>query len=68
MPCLIGDSVKDLVRLFPPIPQLTTPGWLVTTDSARQQPHVRAMIDYLVGYIASQWRQEATPYPNVRAA
>lgn len=68
MPCLIGDSVKDLVRLFPPIAELTTPGWLVTTDSARQQPHVRAMIDYLVGFIAAQGMREGRNLTALRAA
>ncbi len=68
MPCLIGDSMKDMVRLFPPVPELKTPGWLVTTDAARQQPHVRAMIDYLVGYITAQGMREGGNLPAIRAA
>lgn len=51
MPCLIGDTDPGLVRLFPPIMELTTPGWLVTTASARQQPHVRALLDFIADYI-----------------
>ncbi len=51
MPCLIGDTMSGLVRLFPPIAELTTPGWLVTTASARQQPHIRALLDFIADYI-----------------
>jgi DNA-binding transcriptional LysR family regulator len=51
MPCLIGDTMSGLVRLFPPIAELTTPGWLVTTTSARQQPHVRALLDFIADHI-----------------
>jgi DNA-binding transcriptional LysR family regulator len=51
MPCLIGDTMSGLVRLFPPIPELTTPGWLVTSTSARQQPHIRALLDFIADYV-----------------
>ena len=51
LPCLIGDTHPSLVRLFPPIPELTTPGWLVTTTNARQQPHVRALLDFIADFI-----------------
>jgi DNA-binding transcriptional LysR family regulator len=51
IPCLIGDAMSGLVRLFPPIPELTTPGWLVTTASARQQPHIRALLDFIADFI-----------------
>lgn len=45
LPCMIGDGARSLIRLMPPIPELTTPCWLVTTDQARRQPHIRAVID-----------------------
>jgi DNA-binding transcriptional LysR family regulator len=45
LPCIIGDSHRDLVRLLPPVPELSFPCWLVTTDAIRRQPHVRAVID-----------------------
>ena len=51
IPCLIGDTTSGLVRLFPPITELTTPGWIVTTASARQQPHVRALLDFIADFI-----------------
>lgn len=51
MPCLLGNAHRGLVRLMPPIAELTTPGWLVTTASARQQPHVRAMLDFIADFV-----------------
>lgn len=51
LPCLMGDDTRGLVRLLPPISELTTPGWMVTTDEARRQPHIRAVIDFVVEQI-----------------
>jgi DNA-binding transcriptional LysR family regulator len=51
LPCMIGDGARSLVRLMPPIAELTTDCWLVTTDQARRQPHVRAVIDAVVAHI-----------------
>lgn len=48
LPCMMGDDIEGLVRLLPPIEELTTPGWMVTTDLARRQPHIRAVIDIVV--------------------
>jgi hypothetical protein len=30
---------------------LTTPGWLVTTNTARQQPHIRALLDFIADFV-----------------
>jgi DNA-binding transcriptional LysR family regulator len=51
MPCLIGDTHSNLIRLFPPITELTTPGWLITTNAARQQPHIRALLDFIADFV-----------------
>jgi DNA-binding transcriptional LysR family regulator len=51
LPCIIGDDVRSLVRLMPPIPELTTDCWLATTEQARRQPHVRSVIDAVVANI-----------------
>lgn len=44
----MGDGIPDLVRLVPPINELTTPSWLATTDEARQQPRIRAEMDSVI--------------------
>lgn len=51
LPCMIGDGARALVRLMPPISELETECWLVTTDQARRQPHVRAAIDAVVAHV-----------------
>jgi len=51
LPTMIGDSLRGVVRLLPPIPELTTSCWLVTTDQARRQPHVRRVIDTVVDFV-----------------
>jgi DNA-binding transcriptional LysR family regulator len=67
LPCVTGDREEQLVRLFPPIADLATPVWLVTTDSARKQPHVRAVIDFIVNMVQLRFEQE-TRRPVRRAA
>ncbi|MEQ9662409.1 MAG: LysR family transcriptional regulator [Parasphingopyxis sp.] len=51
LPCMMGDDIPGLVRLTDPIEELTTPGWMATTDEARRQPHIRAVIDFVVEQI-----------------
>lgn len=58
LPCIMGDDLRDLVRLMPPIPELTLPCWMVTTDQARRQPHIRAVIDAVVAVVAESVRRE----------
>ena len=57
MPCMMGDAIAGLVRLFPPIEELTTPGWMVTTDIARRQPHIRVVIDQVVAQVKATLAQ-----------
>lgn len=52
LPTIMGDALKGVVRVTPPIPELTTPCWLVTTDQARRQPHIRAVIDCVTDYVS----------------
>lgn len=57
MPCIMGDDLRGLVRLMPPITELSTPCWLVTTDVARRQPHVRVVIDHVVASVTRSTRR-----------
>jgi DNA-binding transcriptional LysR family regulator len=52
LPTIMGDDIRDIVRLMPPLP-LRPPCWLVTTDAARRQPHVRAVIDRVVEQVVA---------------
>ncbi len=68
LPCLMGDDTRGLVRLLPPIAELTTPGWMVTTDDARRQPHIRALIDFVVEQIQLSLKRSESHLSVVRAA
>lgn len=57
LPCIMGDRQRNLVRLMPPIAELATSCWLVTTDQARRQPHIRAVIDHVVAYVGKVARE-----------
>ena len=58
LPCIMGDSMRGLVRLLPAIPPRST-CWLVTNELARRQPHVRAVIDHVVEEIQRAVRTAA---------
>lgn len=68
LPCLMGDDTRGLVRLLPPIAELTAHGWMVTTESARRQPHIRAVIDFVVEQIQLSLLRRASDLAVVRAA
>jgi DNA-binding transcriptional LysR family regulator len=67
LPCIMGDDIRGLVRLLPPIEELTTPGWMVTTDTARRQPHIRVVIDFVVEQI-QLWLVRRPPHLTVERA
>lgn len=68
LPCMMADDIPELVRLMPPIEELTTPGWMVTTDEARRQPHIRAVIDLVVEQIQSSLAQRTAHLAIAKAA
>lgn len=68
LPCLMGDDTRGLVRLLPPIAELTTPGWMVTTDDARRQPHIRAVINFVVEQIQLSLARNPAHLAVVQAA
>ncbi|HVX81658.1 MAG TPA: LysR family transcriptional regulator [Devosiaceae bacterium] len=47
LPCLIGDLVHELVRCYPPIPELNAQMWLIVREDLKTAPHVRAFVDFL---------------------
>ncbi len=65
LPTIMGDDIRNLVRLMPPIPPKST-CWLVTTDAARRQPHVRAVIDCVVAQVEATTRR--APFDEARMA
>jgi DNA-binding transcriptional LysR family regulator len=51
LPTLIGDMEPELMRCFPPPPELRGELWLIVREEIKAQPHVRALTDFLASYI-----------------
>jgi DNA-binding transcriptional LysR family regulator len=51
LPCIIGDGEAELVRCFPPPPEIQSDLWLIVRETLKMAPHVRAFADFLVDYI-----------------
>jgi DNA-binding transcriptional LysR family regulator len=48
LPIIIGDADSDLVRLIGPVPDLSTPFYLLMHRDMRKTPRVRAFFDFFV--------------------
>lgn len=53
LPCLVGDAEPDLIRCFPPPPELDAELWLIVREARRTTPAVRAVADYLGAFLVS---------------
>jgi DNA-binding transcriptional LysR family regulator len=51
LPILTGDAEPELMRCFPPPPELYSELWLIVREEIKTQPHVRALTDFLASYI-----------------
>jgi DNA-binding transcriptional LysR family regulator len=51
LPVIIGDAERELMRCFPPPPELQDEMWLIVREDLRNQPHVRALTDFLASYV-----------------
>jgi DNA-binding transcriptional LysR family regulator len=66
LPTMIGDAEPELMRCFPPPPQLLSEMWLIVREEIKAQPHVRALTDFLASYIRGIMSNEiqAAPTPT----
>jgi molybdate transport repressor ModE-like protein len=51
LPTIIGDAEPGLVRCLPPPPELQDELWLIVREELKNEPHVRALTDFLASYI-----------------
>ena len=51
LPTLTGDAEPELMRCFPPPPELRSELWLIVREAIKAQPQVRALTDFLASYI-----------------
>jgi DNA-binding transcriptional LysR family regulator len=61
LPILFGDAEPDLVRCFDPPEDLRAELWLIVRESLKDQPHVRAVTDFLAAHIR---RTMTSPRPG----
>lgn len=52
--CFIGDTEPELMRCFPPIPELDAEVWLIVREEIKHAPHVRAFVDFLAAHLRSR--------------
>jgi DNA-binding transcriptional LysR family regulator len=48
LPEIVGDGEKDLIRVFGPVPDLTTNFYLLVHQDMQLTPRVRAFFDFVV--------------------
>jgi DNA-binding transcriptional LysR family regulator len=56
LPCYLGDTAGDLVRLHPPIDAMTTALWVVTHEDLRGSARIRAFTEFCAGAFARRRR------------
>ncbi len=54
LPCSIGETQPELVRCFPPVPELNAQTWLILREDLRTAQHVRAFVDFLADRFAAE--------------
>lgn len=52
LPCLTADMEPDLIKCFPAPRDLTTTTWVVTRPELKDEPRIRAFIDFMVPYFS----------------
>lgn len=51
LPTMSGDAEPELMRCFPPPPELKAEMWLIVREAIRAEPPVRALADFLADYV-----------------
>lgn len=53
LPLIVGELEPDLIRCFS-IPSLAPPVWLIYHERHRNEPHVRAFLDFLTAHVLAK--------------
>lgn len=54
LPCYLGDTLPDLVRVRGPITEMDTDLWVLTHEDLRNTARIRAVTDHLVASLGEQ--------------
>jgi DNA-binding transcriptional LysR family regulator len=66
LPCFVGGAMPGLVRLCPPLPELSGELWLLTHPDLRNTARVRAFIDFCAAEMAKRRAlMEGTDVPPI---
>jgi DNA-binding transcriptional LysR family regulator len=57
LPCVVGDADPDLIRCLPPREDHSRVLWLLTHERLRQEPRIRAVIDFLYERLSRHVRE-----------
>lgn len=52
LPCYLGDTAPDLVRMRPPIPEMDTALWILTHEDLRHTARIRAFTEFAAAAFA----------------
>ena len=53
IPCMVGDLDLDLIRCLPPVEEIQSDIWLITTEALKDVPRIRAFNDFVAGRMAA---------------
>ncbi len=51
---MVAEAEGSLIRCFVPPVTMDVPLWLLTTERLRKEPRIRALLDFLAGYLAQR--------------
>jgi DNA-binding transcriptional LysR family regulator len=66
--CTVGDGDPRLVRLAPPLPELTHGLWILTHEDLKGAARIRAFIDFMAAAIRAERPRLAGEIPRLGAA
>ena len=59
---MVAEADGSLIRCFVPPVTMEVPVWLLTTERLAKEPRIRALLDFLAGYMAQRrYRSPASP-------
>jgi DNA-binding transcriptional LysR family regulator len=59
---MVAEADGSLTRCFVPPVTMDVPVWLLTTERLAMEPRIRALLDFLAGYMAQRrYRSPASP-------
>ena len=68
LPCSFADTRPELIRCQPPPPELNNKIWLITHERLKNEPRIRAMMNFLSEFAAGKAKAERNVVQSAPAA